>query len=245
MPSSERVALEHERSVQELGLMGREPEQFGPQRMGMVMGLYALMPGVGAVLGASASFALYQLLGADRTWAFQSLDLWAAPALLALVAWLPQLRHAPGMGAPADGSVTPAVAVYRNCTAWSITLFFGLQVLKLYVFLPWMPTILTDRGATLAAAAQVFSLSQVSLMVASFVAPLLAHRSRDQRPHIVVTVLLRLAGTLGLAYAPIEIALSWAVILGLGQGARCHYSGEHARLHRAGHVRAFHKLPRR
>ncbi|KLD75350.1 MFS transporter [Xanthomonas hyacinthi] len=194
-------------------------KRFGPQRMGMVMGIYALMLGVGAVLGASVSFPLFHLMGSDKASAFQSLGLWALPALLALVFWLPQLRYAPDMGGVARGNDPPPINVYRNGTAWSITLFFGLQVLNLYVFLPWMPTILTDRGTTSATAALVFSTSQMSLMVASFVTPLMAHRTNDQRPHIAMTVLLCLAGTLGLMYAPIETAMLWALLLGFGQGA--------------------------
>lgn len=194
-------------------------KRFGPARMGMVMGVYALMLGVGAVLGAGASFPLFQLMGADTASAFHSLGLWAIPALLALAFWLPQLRHAAGMeGGPGGGSAH-AINVYRNGTAWAITLFFGMQVLNLYVFLPWMPTMLTDRGATPAAAALIFSVSQLGLMVASFVMPLLAQRARDQRPHIATTVLLCLVGTLGLTYAPAGTSMLWALLLGFGQGA--------------------------
>lgn len=197
-------------------------KRFGPQRMGMVMGIYALMLGVGAVLGASASFPLAHAIGADRVSAFRSLGMWAIPALLALLFLLPQLRYAApavsGKGASAE-SAPRAVNVYRNGTAWSITLFFGLHVLNLYVFLPWMPSILMDRGMVSGTAAITFSLSQFGLMVASFVAPWLAHRCQDQRLHIASIVLLCLAGTLGLAYAPVETAMLWALLLGVGQGA--------------------------
>lgn len=197
-------------------------KRFGPPRMGLVMGVYALMLGVGAVLGASASFPLFQVMGADTDAAYHSLGLWALPALLALVFWLPQLRFqkaaAAGLGA-GGVAAKPAVNVYRNGMAWSITLFFGLQALNLYVFLPWMPTILMDRGASQESAAWIFSLSQVSLMVGSFVTPLLAARKPDQRVYIVMTVLLCLAGTLGLQFAPFSSAMVWALFLGFGQGA--------------------------
>lgn len=193
-------------------------KRFGPQRMGMVMGIYALMLGAGAVLGASVSLPLFQWLGADRASAFHALGLWAVPALLALLLWLPQLRHAAhhGLGSGHSG---PSVNVYRNPTAWAITLFFGLQVLNLFVFLPWMPTLLRDRGTDVATAALIFSVSQLSLMVASFFTPLLAARTQDHRPHITSVILLCLAGTLGLMYAPLPSAIVWAGVLGFGQGA--------------------------
>lgn len=195
-------------------------KRFGPQRMGMVMGIYALMLGMGAVLGASLAFPLFQALGGDRQAAFQSLGWWAIPALAALLVWAPQLRQ--GVAQAKSGMPVLAgksASIYRNSTAWSVTLFFGLQALNLYVFLPWMPTILMDRGSTPETAALVFSASQFSLMVGSFVMPLLAARAREQRWHIVATVLLCLAGTLGLGYAPIGSAWVWAVLLGFGQGA--------------------------
>jgi len=193
-------------------------KRFGAQRMGLVMGTYALMLGVGAVLGASASFPLFQKMGADTAAAFHSLGFWALPAILALMVWLPQLRHAPPT-ATAPHSTAPAVNVYQNRTAWSLTLFFGLQALNLYVFLPWMPTILMGRGSTQENATLMFSLSQVSLMLSSFLVPLLAARCKDQRAYIALTVLTCLAGTLGLFYAPLNTAIVWALLLGFGQGA--------------------------
>jgi len=193
-------------------------KRFGAQRMGLVMGVYALMLGIGAVLGASASFPLFQWLGADTTAAFHSLGVWALPAILALVVWLPQLTQAPPAAA-AHHNTAPAVNVYQNRTAWSLTLFFGLQALNLYVFLPWMPTILMDRGSTQENAVLMFSLSQVSLMASSFLVPLLAARRSDQRGYIAMTILTCLAGTLGLYYAPLNSAIVWALLLGFGQGA--------------------------
>ncbi|HBP4890014.1 TPA: MFS transporter [Pseudomonas aeruginosa] len=193
-------------------------KRFGPQRMGMVMGIYSLMLGAGAALGASVTLPLFQLLGADQASAFHTLGLWAIPAVLALLLWMPQLRHAAPL-APPGGHAVSSVSVYRNSTAWAITLFFGLQVLNLFVFLPWMPTLLKDRGASIATAALVFSFSQLSLMVASFVAPMMAARSHDHRVHIATIVLLCMAGTLGLMYAPLDSAMVWACLLGFGQGA--------------------------
>jgi len=198
-------------------------KRFGFQRMGLVMGIYALMMGVGAVLGASASFPLFEAFGADTPAAFHSLGLWTLPALLALFFWWPQWQHKPQAStahhhAHADNT-TPVVNVYKNRTAWALTLFFGLQTLNLYVFLPWMPTMLMDRGATQANAAWLFSLSQISLMVSSFLIPWLAARSTDHRGYLVLTILTCLFGTLGLHYAPLSSAIVWVLLLGFGQGA--------------------------
>jgi len=193
-------------------------KRFGFKRMGVVMGVYALMLGVGAALGASASFPLFKSMGADTPAAYHMLGAWALPAVLALVVWLPQLEHKPSAAVSAHHNAKP-VNVYKNVTAWSLTLFFGLQALNLYVFLPWMPTILMDRGNTPGEAAFIFSMSQVALMVSSFLIPYLAGRSHDHRSYLVLTALTCLAGTLGLFYAPINTAIVWALLLGFGQGA--------------------------
>lgn len=192
-------------------------KRFAPSRIGMVMGIYALMLGMGALLGAGGAFPLFSWMGADTEAAYHSLGLWAIPALLAFVIWLPQIRH-PALDV-SHTTTSTAVRVYRNRTAWSITLFFGLQALNLYVFLSWMPSLLVDRGATQASAAMIFSVSQASLMIGSFVTPLLAARKPDQQIWIVTVVLTCLMGTLGLVYAPSDTALLWAILLGWGQGA--------------------------
>ncbi len=192
-------------------------KRFGPQRMGVVMGIYALMLGAGAVLGASLSLPLFIGLGGDYAAAYQLLGLWAIPAVLALLLWLPQLQHGPDRRGPAT-TPEPVLNVYGHRTAWAITLFFGLQVLNLFVFLPWMPTLLQDRGLTEAAAALVFAVAQLGLMVASFWVPFMAGRRQDQRPYIGLVVMLCLIGMLGLMYAPMSTVMVWAVLLGLGQG---------------------------
>lgn len=135
-------------------------KRFRPQRMGLVMGIYALMLGAGAVLGASGALPLFQRMGGDTAAAYHSLGLWAIPAMLAMLVWLPQIKHGAAVPAGLAGQTghggTLRVPVYRSRMAWSITLFFGLQALNLYVFLPWMPTILTDRGMAQAGAAGIF-----------------------------------------------------------------------------------------
>ncbi|MBK0003598.1 MFS transporter [Erwinia sp. S38] len=194
-------------------------KRFLPQQMGSVMGIYALMLGVGAVIGAGGAFPLFLSLGADEMAAYQSLGLWALPALLALLIWLPQLRHSVAAGQVSGGRNGAGNDLYRQRVAWSVTLFFGLQVLNLYVFLAWMPTIFTSRGSSPESAALLFSASQFSLMIGGFLVPFLAARTRDQRGFMVLTILCCLVGTLGILYAPGNSAMVWVLLLGFGQGA--------------------------
>jgi len=76
-----------------------------------------------------------------------------------------------------------------------------------------------DRGSTQTDATFLFSASQVSLMVSSFLIPVLAARRKDQRLYIALTALTCLVGTMGLMYAPLDTVLLWVLLLGFGQGA--------------------------
>ena len=53
----------------------------------------------------------------------------------------------------------------------------------------------------------------------AMVAPAIAHRVKDQRVIIAVTVLAMAAGLLGSQYAPTGSAVAWVLLLGFGQGA--------------------------
>ncbi|KXU38477.1 hypothetical protein AXE65_12940 [Ventosimonas gracilis] len=195
-------------------------KRFAPEKMGLVMGLYALMLGLGAVLAAGASFPLYTLQGADTTAAFRTLGWWSIPALLALVFWLPQARFGHDSHQQSGGSqVGNRVNVYRSPLAWSVTLFFGLQALNLYAFLAWLPTIYIDRGTSAEQASFLLAASQLSLTVGGFIAPLLAAKATRQYLHIAATVLLCLVGSIGVMWAPVSSALIWVLLLGFGQGA--------------------------
>jgi CP family cyanate transporter-like MFS transporter len=68
-------------------------------------------------------------------------------------------------------------------------------------------------------AGALVSVSIIGQVVAALVTPVLATRGRDQRPAVVICMMLNMAGLLGCVLAPLSGALLWAVILGLGQGA--------------------------
>jgi CP family cyanate transporter-like MFS transporter len=55
--------------------------------------------------------------------------------------------------------------------------------------------------------------------VGALAVPALARRFADQRPIVVVSVALCLAGFAGIAWAPLATVWLWAVVLGLAQGA--------------------------
>src|SRR5689334_16432627 len=81
----------------------------------------------GALVSSLLSVPLYRSSGDSVRLA---LGVWAAPAALAVLLWLPQLRYRTA-GAPpvAAGAPRAGVKVYRYALAWQVTAFMGLQSL--------------------------------------------------------------------------------------------------------------------
>ena len=194
------------------GLVKRE----FPEHAGLMTSVYSTSLGISAALAAGVSVPLTQLAGIGWRGA---LAVWALPALLASVAWLPQLGRS---DRPADPSArnSPGVRdLWRSPLAWQVTLFMGLQSLAYYVTLAWLPEILQEEGLSAARAGWMLGLSQAVAIVTMFLAPMIAARRPSQRGAVVVAVSMSGAGALGLLVAGSAASSLWVVLLGLGQGA--------------------------
>jgi CP family cyanate transporter-like MFS transporter len=151
-----------------------------------------------------------------------ALGLWAAPAALATLLWLPQLRYRAARPArPAATTVTaPAhLKVYRYVLAWQVMAFMGLQSLLYYAALSWLPTIFQDRGTSAVTAGNLQALMGVGNLAAALVVPVLAHRTPDQRALVVPSMIAMGVGLAGSLWAPLGSAALWVLVLGVGQGA--------------------------
>jgi CP family cyanate transporter-like MFS transporter len=187
-----------------------------PAHAGLMTSVYSTALGISAALAAGVSVPIMDLIGVG--WR-GSLALWAVPALLAVVVWLPQmLRYGRPANAPAESFQAPS-GLWRSSLAWQVTLFMGLQSLAYYVTLTWLPEILQEEGMSAARAGWMLALSQAVAIVSMFFAPVLAGRRPSQRGVVVAAVALSGAGTLGLLVAGSFASILWVVLLGLGQGA--------------------------
>ncbi len=186
-----------------------------PERTGLMTSTYTTALAVSAAIAAGASFPIaYQVDG----WR-GSLALWALLALVAAVAWFPQIRSADPANA-STGTSRGVTGLWSSVLAWQVTLFMGLQSLGYYVVLTWLPQILQEEvGVSAAQAGWLLALAQVVVIPAMFLAPVLADRRPSQYSVVVVAVTLTGAGTLGLLVASSTATALWIVLLGLGQGA--------------------------
>jgi MFS transporter, CP family, cyanate transporter len=182
-----------------------------PGRIAFITSLYTLSLCAGAGLAAGATVPLDRLLG---SWG-AALSIWALPALLAALVWLPQLA------VPREETSARSVGglgLWTDRLAWQVTLFMGLQSALAYIVFGWLAPILRDRGLSPVEAGLAFSVSIVGQATASLVAPSLAMLGKDQRPAIVALSLLSVVSLLACLYAPLSSVWLWSVLLGFGQG---------------------------
>ena len=189
-----------------------------PDQAGLLIGVYLLSLAAGAILGSLIAVPLYQSSGGS---ARLTLGLWALPALVGALAWLPQWRFRTTPAGPGGGRSDGRrlVKVSRHLLAWQVMGFMGLQSLIYYSALSWLPILLRDRGAGAGPAGSLLALMNLGNAVTALLAPMLAQRARDQRWLIAATVTISAGGLAGLWFAPLAGAPAWTLLLGLGQGA--------------------------
>ena len=193
-----------------------------PERAGLLIGIYLTMLSVGAILSSLLSVPLYRSSGGSVRLA---LGLWAVPAALAALLWLPQLRYrTAGVRPPASASAAPlpsagGVKVYRYALAWQVTAFMGLQSLLYYAALSWLPTIFQDRGDSAVTAGNLLALMGVGNLATSLLVPVLAHRRPGQRALVVPSLIGTAVGLAGSLWGPLGTAPFWVLVLGVSQGS--------------------------
>ncbi len=216
-----------------------------PEQAGLVIGLYLLMLAAGAIVASVLAIPVYTAAGglahasagaAGGAPIRITLALWAGPALIAALIWVPQLRFRtmPDGGRPAaarSADATPAgadaaagrrrgaLAMGRSALAWQVTLFMGLQSLSYYATLSWFPTMFRDRGVSAAHAGDLLALMNLGNAVTALLIPVLAQRATDQRRLVAWAILATAAGLAGAVFGSAGLAAGFIFLLGLGQGA--------------------------
>ncbi|WP_406348343.1 MFS transporter [Streptomyces sp. NBC_00144] len=190
-----------------------------PDRAASMTSVYTGAMIGGATLCAAASVPLEKAFG--NSWQ-ASLAFWSLLAVVAAVAWLPQVLIARGRTGHevrvTPAHTGPARSIWRSALAWQVTLFMGLQSLWSYVLIAWMPTIFTDHGMSRSTAGVIFAFNNLIQVAGAFGVPLLAGRMRSQRPLIVLVTSMVAVGYAGLMIAPVSGAWLWSAVLGVGQG---------------------------
>ncbi|MER5974366.1 MFS transporter [Streptomyces sp. NPDC002055] len=215
-------------------LMPAIVKRWFPDRVGTMTGLYSMGLALGTALAAAVTVPVAGVLG--DSWRM-GLVVWAFPALLAVVPWLPLVRDrnrgsaadapapgqgeapAPGRGEAGDGSRSAGGSIARSRTAWALACFFGLQATAAYITMGWMPQIFRDAGVPAATSGVLLAVAMGLGVPLSFVLPRLAARMRNQGLLAMALGICGLTGYAGLYLAPAAGAWGWALLLGVSNCA--------------------------
>ncbi len=180
-----------------------------PAQTGMLTGAFSMSLTLGAAIAAGLAVPLQRALGGG--WA-PALAVWAIPAALAALLWLPA---AAGRGTTVAGEAGGALR--RSPLAWAVALYFGVQSMAFYAGLSWLPSILEASGRDEAQAGALQALGAIVQLPPAFVVPMLAARRASQGGLLALIVASGVAGLAGLLIAP-GAAVAWMVLIGISQG---------------------------
>lgn len=187
-----------------------------PRRTGLMTGLYTMCMVAGGSLAAGLMVPIHERSGLD--WR-ETLALLAVPSLVAVVVLIPRLRLNSRSRESAESRAMAAPRLWRNRLAWQVSLFMGLQSFVYFGLGSWVPTLLIDEGLSDARAGLMWSACNLAGLPFSFIVPVLAQKLRDQRPLVVVAVVVWAVSIVGLFVAPAEHALLWMVLFGIASGS--------------------------
>lgn len=195
-------------------LPGIVKKQF-PQRAGLVTGIYSSMLGVGATVASGISVPLSK--GANFGWRW-TLASWGILSLLALIAWLPQLKV--NMPVIMKKSFRASIRdLGTSKLAWHLAVFVGLQSLTFYTLTAWLPEVLIDRGFIPTHAGWMLSIMHGVGVIGTFVIPSLASKKSNQKAPVFWIVIFELISLVGLLFqSSIIFVAIWSAILGFCLG---------------------------
>lgn len=183
-----------------------------PDRAAHLLGAYLAMLYLGAMAGSALSVPLYRAGGHSIR---LPLAVWAVPAAMAVLLWVPQLRRRTVPPATDRGT---AMALGRSGLAWCVTAFMGLQSLTFYATLSILPDLYRSRGMDASTAGLVNTMLSVGGVVTGVAAPMLVARFDIGRSMLTFSAVASVVATVGPLFVPLGAALPLAFLLGLGQG---------------------------
>ena len=183
-----------------------------PGKVGLMMGLFAMMLGLGAAVSTASVVPITQALGGR--WQM-GLAVWMLPlvptALIALA------RLATG-GNGGRSAVQTKFGIMHDPVSWQLMGFFALFASLAYALISWGPSMLMARGLDAKTSGFVMSIYFLAQIPSGLLVPIIAGKMRDQRLVTTAMILLGTVGAMGLLLAPAWSLPGVALAVGIGQG---------------------------
>lgn len=186
-----------------------------PLQIGLLTAIFTVSMNVTASLAAGVSYPIATTaLGWQGT-----LCIWLVFIIIAIIVWLPQTKKTDHVNAANLSGKPPKKKIWQYPLTWALTFAMGFQSFLFYTTVAWVPAMLTEQGMSASASGAMFSVLQFSQIPMTFIIPILAGRTRDQRPLVVMFSLFYLIGFGGLLLEWTSLTWLWMIFLGLAGGA--------------------------
>lgn len=186
-----------------------------PLHVGLLTAVFSVVMNLSAALGAGIAYPV-----AETSFGWQgSLGIWAILGILAVVIWLPQLKHRKSAPVDAASEVVENPSILKSPVTWSVTLMMALQSLIFYTTAAWLPAMLIEKGMNPDSAGYMLSFMQFAQLPMTFIAPILASKMVNQRPLVWFFSVLYIVGFTGLLLDPNgALTILWMILIGFAGG---------------------------
>jgi len=183
-----------------------------PDDVGRMTAVYTTSMAIGLTTASVTTVPVASQF-AEQGWRM-GLGVWALVAIVALLPWVALARGDTRSAGPTQRIGLRDVA--RTRLGWLMAAFFGFQSLQAYAVFGWFAQVYRDAGFSADVAGLLLGLITAIAIPFSFWVPSYAARSETQRTLLLVLMACYPVGYLGLIFAPVEGAVLWAVIVGVG-----------------------------
>lgn len=193
------------------GMMPGLVNRWFPGRLAGAMGLYsaALMSGGGLAAVLGPHLAEY-----SGQWQM-GLGVWAAPAMLAMLAWrILRPRNIRSPVVKGNGGHW-----FGHRRAWLLAVYFGLINGGYTSMVAWLPAFYLEQGGSAQGGADLVGLMTLFQVLGALGLPLLLRRWVDRRPGLALALSIQLVGFMGVLMAPTAAPGLWVALIGFGLGA--------------------------
>ncbi|MBK1992246.1 CynX/NimT family MFS transporter [Campylobacter sp. 2018MI35] len=156
-----------------------------PNKISSMMGVYSLMLSISSIAGIFLAIPLLNFLGIKGSMAF-----WMIFALLALIIYYPQAKN--GRFLRTKKKIKKNINLFKNSTAWKVTLFMGLQSFLAYSIFSWYIQFIIEKGYSKEFATHMILFAQIVAVPVSLFGPLLLGKIKHSFHSIYIATLCSL-----------------------------------------------------
>lgn len=180
-----------------------------PDRIGRVTAVYTTALSIGLTAALVLTVPVSDAFGGWR-W---GLGAWAALAIVAALPWLSLVAHDRNLER-APRTITFG-QVARTRLGVAMALFFGLQSLQAYAIFGWFAQLWRDNGYSATVAGLLAGLLAGTAIPLTLWLPNVVARREDPRRVLYAVIAAYPVGFVGLMLAPHDLAIVWAVVVGV------------------------------